>query len=210
MRKNTIPCPNCHEALLTIQAIGRHIRIAAASQSHVTIHQMDCASCHKSYGLITVAETRDYLFVLVKPERLQSKFKNVWRLMQRGLKIAQLRKKLDEATVWGKRPRCRHSWQLRQIHQLGFLKLACKRCGAEREEAITATNVLEFILKPLANGAGFPKKTKQIIDNAVLPRKQQILAEAARQLDARLKTNQKRRRKLRELRRLCNTLALVT
>jgi len=155
-------------------------------------------------------EPRDYLLVLVKPERLQSEFNEVWRLMQRGLKIAQLQRRIDKASSLGKRPRCRHSWKLRHIHQLGFLQLTCRRCRNEREEAITATNVLEFILKPLANGADFPKKTRQVIDIAILPRKQQILVEAARQLDARLKTNQKRRRKIRDLRRLCNTLALVT
>jgi len=208
MRKNTIPCPNCHETLLTDKAARQHVKIAAAAQHHITLHEIACSRCGKRYGLITIAEPRDYLFVLIKPKRLQREFKKIWRLIQRGLKIAQLRRKLDEATMWGKRPRCKHAWRF-QIHPLGFIRLQCVKCKAEREEPLTAINLIEFVLKPYVQGDKIPKKQRDVIEAAILPRKQQILSEAAKQLDQRLKMNRKRRRKLLEMRRLSNYVALV-
>jgi hypothetical protein len=49
-----------------------------------------------------------------------------------------------------------------------------------------------------------------VIESAILPRKEEIIREAARELDQRLKKNARRRRKLRLLRKFCGTIALVT
>jgi hypothetical protein len=213
MRTDTIPCPACQKPLLTEKTTRYHIRIATTARHHVTLHEIECPGCHRRHGLITATEKKGYLLILVRPEKLKDEFTNVWNLMKQETKLVDIWRRIGktaEAAVLGKRAGCRHAWRFRRVHPLGFLQLVCNRCGAEQEVVITAINLVEYVLRSYAAGDKLLKKEKEVIESAILPRKEEIIREAARELDQRLKKNARRRRKLRLLRKFCGTIALVT
>jgi hypothetical protein len=213
MRPETVPCPACKKTLLTEKVARYHVSIATTARHHATLHEIDCPSCRKRHGLITATEKKSYLLILVRPEKLKDEFTAVWQLMKQETKLSEVWRRLGktaEAAVLGKRAGCRHAWRFRRVHPLGFLQLVCNRCGAEREEVITAVNLVEYVLKPYSQGDKFLRKEKEVIESAILPRKEEIIREAARELDQRLKMNARRRRRLRELMNALHTIALVT
>lgn len=213
MRPEAVLCPRCHFILLTEAATRQHVKIATSAERHITVHEVDCPKCGTQYGLIVLAEKRKYLIVLVGPERLKDELTEISQQVQGGQKITELWQMLNKTAakaVLGKRGTCHHQWKFRYLHPLGYIQLLCPRCGAQREETLNPLNLVRFVLKPYADGDKLVKRQQEVIANAVLPRKQAILAEAARELDRQLKINERRRRKLKELRRFCNTAAVVT
>jgi len=214
MKPEALLCPKCHQTLMTPQIVRQHVKIATTAQHHITIHQVDCPKCNEKYGLIFIADRKKYLVVLVGPERLRDEVTAISQQMLGGGKIAQLWQTLNKnhikAAVLGKRGTCRHSWKFRQLHPLGFIQLVCPKCGGQREEALTAVNLVRFVLRPYSEGDEIIKRQKDIIESAILPRKHEIIAEAAKELDRRLKMNERRRLQLKTLRKFCNTAALVT
>lgn len=214
MKPEAVLCPKCNRTLLDPRTVTLHVKLATATRNHIAIHEIDCRSCHETYGMIVVADRRSYLIVLVGPERLKDEITAISQGVLEGQKIAELWKKLKKndvkGTVLGKRGTCRHTWKFRKVHPLAFIVLFCPRCGAETEKPLTAINLVEYVLKPYSQGNGFLKKEKEVLEAAILPRKEEIAREAARELDRRLKNNERRRRKLKSLREVCNTIVLVT
>lgn len=214
MKPEAVLCPKCNRTLLDPRTVTLHVKLATATRNHVVVHEIDCRSCHETYGMIVVADRRSYLIVLVGPERLKDEITAISQRLLEGLKPGDLWKQLKKndvkGTVLGRRGTCRHAWKFRKVHPLAFIVLFCPRCGAETEKPLTALNLVEFVLKPYSQGDKFLRKEKEVIESAILPRKEEIIREAARELDARLKANQKRRRRLKNLRKFCGTIALVT
>jgi hypothetical protein len=196
-------CPNCWKPLLTAAQVRILTRTVGIKRKKLV-----CQACKQSYHLTVAVTAEGHLL------HLSEKQTNIYRLFQRlqrrGSHIEEIHRQAEQTQhamlVLGKKNH-RHYWVFSEFHERNLI-VRCTECQAKKlVTSKKASTLMQYVFVPVLEGAKFNAQERKTINSFFLPNKTMFLNEIKKEVESQLKGLQEKRRRLKQLDKMCNVLA---